>query len=167
MYNAEWVEWARNGIQAHKIPEQDIFNEDKEEKLCRYFNVMAKEHGLCEEVERLKTAIEVIKQHPSKEIIEWAEDILEWDGLGLEKGGDLEPGGYVEWYRRTYMQEHKDEEISVFYTATRVACAMRADSEAMEAAKVRHVEKALQRESARKEYVASQLKHKGFVTWDD
>jgi len=155
MYNAERVAWARTCIRAHNIPEQDIFNEDKEEKLVRYLNDMAKEPGLCEEVESLEIAIEVIKKHPSKEIIEWAEDILEWDGLGLEKGGDLGPGGYVDWYRHTHMQGYKEEEISVFYTATRVAHAMKADKEAMEAAKARHAERAQQREEARKEYVAT------------
>jgi len=167
MYNAERVVLARNLIKKHKITEEDVFNQDKKERFQQYLNFMATEGGRHEEARKLETAFVVVQQNPSREIITWAEDILEWDGLGLERGGDLEPGGYVWWYRRTYMQCETDTEISIFNTATQVARAMRGNKEAMRAAKVRHAAKAQRREEDRKEYVAARLFNQLCVTWDD
>ena len=168
MYSAETIAWARYVLQTHKITEDDVFNQDKEARLERYMIILTEECGCREEAERVRRALEVCGKHPSKTMITWAEEILEWDGLGLERGGDLKPGGYVEWYRDKYLQDYTSEERKYFFIATRVAHAIRTDKWAMMAAKVRHAAKAHQRESSRKKYVATQMKLEvKSIAWDN
>ena len=156
------VKWAREVLTARKIKEDDIFDPDKDRRFEEFMRFLAEE-GRGGEANMIREARTIARKYPSVTMISWAEDILEQCGLGLVLGGDMgETGGHVQLYYESEISgKWKDEEVSGFIKAARIARAAVEDPWIRQAATVRHAARAQRREEMRVERILNLMSYCG------
>jgi len=142
---AEMKEWAVTVLLMRGISEHDVFETASEEKIEIVIGGLI-ETGQMNALSMFREAVSLVAAHPSRELVKWAEEVLEWDGTGLIKGADPGHRGNEDKLRKEYLRSHglgeEDDytvrELELVDKARRVARALRNDKWGMMAAKVRH-----------------------------